>query len=87
MSIPLNSRQWGEGGEVRTVHVGALGTSQVHVDPEKVRRFAKEMRRGGDFPAVVASMHDGHIEVKDGHNRLAGARMAGRSTIKVRVYR
>lgn len=83
MSIPLNPKQWGEDGELRTVHVGSLRRSQVYTTPDKVKYFADQYRRGAKLPPLITSKMG---EVKDGHNRLAGAIAAGKSTIQVMMY-
>lgn len=83
MSVPLNGDQWGQGGEVRRVHIGSLRRSQVYTSPDKVNAFASAYKRGAKMPPIVAGK-DGVVH--DGHNRLEAAIKAGHSTIDVRFY-
>ena len=94
MSIPLQPRQWSQGGKagqsspakLKTVPIHRIDSSQAYVDGAKVERMAKAMKKGKEMPAPVVSYTNGRYTVHDGHNRLAAAKANGERSIKVAIY-
>lgn len=94
MSIPLQPRQWAQGGvagkssaaQIKTVPLSRIDMSQAYVDGGKVARMAKAAKGGKPMPTPVVSYTNGRYTVHDGHHRVAAAKLNGERSIKVAIY-
>ena len=87
MSVPLNTRQWGQRsgfGVVKNVPVEKLEFSQANLDDEKVDRMAQSSQKDWDVP-VGAEIGD-RVVVEDGHHRAAARIKRGNKYVPVRVF-
>ena len=71
----------------KTLPLAALSLSEgpPSLDASKVTRIAKALAGGGVLPPIKVSRRSGGYLVRDGHHRVAAARLAGLETVPVLV--